>query len=406
MHKEKIGIIGLGKLGLPMLSAFVDRGFDVIGYDINEQLISALKHKKNPYKEPGIENISSSDLKWSSRFYSNLNDFILLADIIFLIVPTPTKDEIFDISFLRSALENINVFAKKNNKKITCVITSTVNPGDCDNLQKELGKIGEEGFSLTLVYSPEFIALGSVLRDMLNPDIVLLGGENGEALDKIFSIYSRLYKTFPEFHRLTFFEAETAKIAINTYVTTKISFANMVGVFVESATGSRESSQKVLNAIGGDSRIGRKYFRYGVSYGGPCFPRDNRAFSAHLKLMKINSDLPAATDSMNDFILQYWLRRIKSESFDALVIVGLAYKAGTDFLEESFMLKLGHLLIDKVAVFFVDDLIDSSDGLIKITDSSYLKYLSPYKKILVLKNYGNCDFSEKMGDITIVDVWN
>ena len=100
MNKEKIGIIGLGKLGLPMLSAFVSRGFDVFGYDLSEKLITTLKSGSNPYKEPGIDKVIGSDVAWSNRFFHKLEKLIEEVDVLFLIVPTPTKGETFDISFL------------------------------------------------------------------------------------------------------------------------------------------------------------------------------------------------------------------------------------------------------------------------------------------------------------------
>lgn len=405
MIKEKIGIIGLGKLGLPMLSAFVSRGFDVVGYDLSEKLIATLKGGVNPYKEPGIDSVISSDKDWSNRFFNQLENIIEEVDVLFLIVPTPTKGDTFDISFLEKALDNISIFAAQKNKMLTCVITSTVNPGDTEILQKET-KQKSSGL-INLVYSPEFIALGSVLKDMLYPDVVLLGGDHLESVDKVFSIYSRLYLSFPEYHRLSFFEAETAKIAINTYVTTKISFANMVGMFIEKATGSRVGSQRVLNAIGGDSRIGRKYFKYGVSYGGPCFPRDNRAFTSHLISQKIHAAIPKATDDINNSILDYWEEKINTGKFDALVLGGLAYKEGTDFLEESFMIKLGNLMVkNNKSVFYYDDLVDECENFIQLNNNTYFDKLKTFNKVLVLKNYGEFNFKNELNNLSIINVWN
>ena len=348
INEDKIGIIGLGKLGLPMLSAFIKRGFNPLGYDIDNDLIAKLKKKSNPYQEPGINEIIESDNSWSRRFYNDLNAFLAEVNIVFLIVPTPTKDVIFDISYLDNALQNIsNYLQQSKDKFLNVVITSTVNPGDCDRF---MIKYKDTNFSI--VYSPEFIALGSVLNDMLHPDIVLLGGSSIRSVDEIFSIYNRLYESHPEYHRLNFFEAETAKIGINTYVTTKISFANTIGMFIEKNLKSRESSQKVLNAIGGDSRIGRKYFKYGVSYGGPCFPRDNRALARHLENSKIPSVIPKSTDDLNNFIIEFWKQKIIEENYDALVIIGIAYKSGTDFLEESFMIRLIESV--KIPSFYAD----------------------------------------------------
>jgi len=313
MYKEKIGIVGLGKLGLPMMAAFISRGFDVFGYDINQNLIETLRSNINPYKEPGLQEIINQTPDWNARFIDSLEDLITKVDFLFLIVPTPTKGKIFDVSYLNKAIESVLDICNKNKnkKKLTCVVTSTVNPGDCDQIQ---ANFSDKNYTkISFVYSPEFIALGSVFKDMLHPDVVLLGGEDQDAIDKIFSIYSRLYKTYPEFHRLNFFEAETAKIAINTFVTTKISYANTIGTFIDRATGSRESAQRVLNAVGGDTRIGRKYFKYGASYGGPCFPRDNRALGYHLEKFNVSSAIPEATDSFNDKLTDYWIEFIQKK---------------------------------------------------------------------------------------------
>jgi UDPglucose 6-dehydrogenase len=398
-YNDKVGIIGLGKLGLPMLCAFIKRGFNPIGYDINLKLIETLKQGKNPYKEDGLEQVIEYDDGWHNRFYSDLDNFLSQVNLIFLIVPTPTKNDIFDCSYVDSSIEQINHYLKGKKQNITVVITSTVNPGDCSNLSSKY-----ERENLHLVYSPEFIALGTVLRDMLNPDIVLLGGNNIDAIDKVFSVYSRLYKSHPEYHHLNFFEAEVAKIAINSYVTTKISYANTIGMFVEENTHSRESSQRVLDAIGGDSRIGRKYFKYGVSFGGPCFPRDNKALAKHLEDNSVPSNIPRSTDLVNSNILDYWKERIKNNHYDALVVIGIAYKPGTDFLEESFMIKLVNSV--SIKTFFYDDLVLDINKSMKITDENHQSLLKSFKKVLVLNNYGSFKFSTELENLTIIDLWN
>jgi len=101
-YKDKIGIIGLGKLGLPMLSAFIKQNFNPIGFDIDPKLIQLLKSKKNPYQEPGIQNIIDNDNSWSQRFYDDLPIFISKVDTIFLIEPTPTKNNIFDKIYIEN----------------------------------------------------------------------------------------------------------------------------------------------------------------------------------------------------------------------------------------------------------------------------------------------------------------
>jgi UDPglucose 6-dehydrogenase len=400
MKNNSIGIIGLGKLGLPMLSAFIKRGFDVNGYDINQSLITKLRSRSNPYNEPGVSEIIISDEKWSDRFFNNIDEFLETSNFFFLIIPTPTLDETFDISYLKSSIQQISKCLRKLNKKATLIVTSTVNPGDCERISAEYLK--DENISL--VYSPEFIALGSVLKDMLHPEVVLLGGDDDDAIDQVFSIYSKLYESHPEYHRLSLVEAEIAKIAINTFVTTKISFANMIGTLVEKKTNSRNAAQKVLNAIGGDTRIGRKYFRYGASYGGPCFPRDNRALAAHLKAENVVYSIASATDETNEYILQSWIERITLNKYDAIVLIGVAYKDGTDFLEESFMLKIGSYFSGEIDVFYSDPLC-IIDNWAKINDDNHHYLLKNKKKVLALTNYGNLDLS-MFPQVEELDIWS
>ncbi len=402
MISKKIGIVGLGKLGLPMLAAFVDRGFDPSGYDLNLDLISSLKAGKNVLNEPGLSDVIKNDENWKDRFYDDLQEFSNNANIFFFIVPTPTLDEKFNVKLLLEAMNSLAKILHDKQSDAIFVITSTVNPGDCSRMNNLLKAFGS---NINLVYSPEFIALGSVFEDMLNPDIVLLGGEDDSSLDTVFSIYSKLYKSHPEFHRLSFLEAETAKIAINTFVTTKISFANMIGEFIESKTSSRVSSQRVLNAIGGDSRIGRKYFKYGGSYGGPCFPRDNRALAFHLKEANVNADIPYATDKVNRFVLDSWFTRLRNKHIDAIILGGLAYKKGTDFTEESFIIKLGEKLMETHSVFFVDPLIENYKDFKKITEGNIDSIQKNYKTICFLNNYYLPDFIDKKR-IQVIEIWN
>lgn len=400
MKNISIGIIGLGKLGLPMLSAFVKRGFDVNGYDINHSLIEALRSRRNPYNEPGVSEIIDNDVNWSNRFFDNLYEFLKTSNCLFLIVPTPTANDIFDTSYLEKSIKEIADYIKKLNKKVILTVTSTVNPGDCEKIYNSYLK--DE--SISMVYSPEFIALGSVLKDMLHPEVVLLGSNDDYAIDRVFSIYSKLYESHPEYHRLTLVEAEIAKIAINTFVTTKISFANMIGTLVEKKTSSRNAAQKVLNAIGGDTRIGRKYFKYGTSYGGPCFPRDNRALAAHLKSENVVSAIASATDETNEYILQSWIERITSNSYDAIILKGVAYKNGTDFLEESFMIKIGNYFFRKIDVFYSDPLC-TINNLLKISEDNCNELLNNKKKVLLLNNYGDLDLS-MFSQVEEVKIWS
>src|SRR5262249_52271792 len=131
------------------------------------------------------------------------------------------------------------------------------------------------GVDFGYCYSPTLIALGSVVRDFMNPDLVMIGETDARSGKMLESLYNSIFDSKPKFHHVKPAEAELAKISINTFVTTKISFANMLGEIAGKMSGVNVDN--VTKILGSDSRIGPKYLRAGGSYGGPCFPRDNRA---------------------------------------------------------------------------------------------------------------------------------
>jgi len=143
----------------------------------------------------------------------------------------------------------------------------------------------------------------------------------------------------PKVLRMKIIEAEIAKIAINSYVTTKISFSNQISEICEKVPGT--SAVNVLDAIGSDSRIGQSYLKQGTSYGGPCFPRDNKAFAKFASNIGVFLDLAHSTDDVNNRQndrLNNLLKKIAPNAYNIL-IVGVSYKKDTDVIEESPALK-------------------------------------------------------------------
>src|SRR5439155_6007964 len=127
-------------------------------------------------------------------------------------------------------------------------------------------------------YNPEFIALGSVIRDMRNPDMVLIGESDQRSGEMLAGIHRGICESNPTIAHMNFVNAELAKLSINTFVTTKISYANMLAEICESLPGA--DVDVVTRAVGADSRVGLKYLKGALGYGGPCFPRDNLALAA------------------------------------------------------------------------------------------------------------------------------
>ena len=128
-----------------------------------------------------------------------------------------------------------------------------------------------------LCYNPEFIALGNVVRDLLNPDFILVGESDSTAGDTLESLYRSTCDNHPPIRRMDLMNAEIAKLALNTYVTTRITYANMLAEICERLPGA--DVDVVTSAIGLDSRVGTRCLKGATAYGGPCFPRDNLAFA-------------------------------------------------------------------------------------------------------------------------------
>jgi UDPglucose 6-dehydrogenase len=170
---------------------------------------------------------------------------------------------------------------------------------------------------------------------MLEPDMVLIGESDTRAGDALEHLYSGVCENDPPFRRMSLVNAELTKIAVNTYVTMKISYANALADMCERLAGA--DVEAVTDALGLDTRIGSKYLRGGLAYGGPCFPRDNKAFGVLARDLGTEPLLAEATDAVNVAQTDRLARVVQSrlEPGSAVGILGLAYKPHTAVVEES-----------------------------------------------------------------------
>lgn len=334
-----IGVVGLGKLGAPLAAVYASAGFPVIGYDLNSEAVAAVNAGKAPVSETNLQFVMDNPEN-NLCATTDAKDLVTRADITFLIVPTPTVDGGgFSNEHILSALEALAPALKDKVNHHLLVICSTVMPGSMDReivptLEALTGKkVG--GGQLGLCYNPEFIALGSVIHNMRNPDIVLIGESDENSGEILAGLHHRICENSPDIQRMNFVNAELTKLAINTFVTTKISYANMLAEICENLPDANVDI--VTNAIGGDSRIGRKYLTGAIKYGGPCFPRDNQALSAVGETIGVECTLAAATDRINDRQTDRLMRFVSAiaQPQDQICIAGLTYKADTSETIES-----------------------------------------------------------------------
>lgn len=329
-----IGLIGVGKLGICLGLCLEKAGFKILCNDININLLDLIKNKQLISTEPLVEQLLNVSKNVIVTYDQNE---IFEKNIIFILVPTPSlPDGSYDHSAIEHIVDNLNKYYKYKNylEKKYIVICSTVMPKYCDNLQERLSK-----YNIEVNYSPEFIAQGTIIRDMLNPDIVLIGERSKESGDILENIYNKFVDNNPKICRLSPLEAEITKISLNCFLTTKIAFANCIGDLVKTVGGN---PNKVLSAIGSDSRVGNKYLKWGYGFGGPCFPRDNRALNFFAKNNNIINNIGEATDKSNSLHLEYQYTYILNNipKDNNILFTYITYKPDSSILEESQQLKL------------------------------------------------------------------
>lgn len=335
---DRVSVIGLGKLGASMAAAFADRGLSVIGVDVNQQTIDLVNKGMAPVQETNLgETIAAN--KERIRATASHEDAVLNSDISFVIVPTPSDERgAFSLQYAEWAFEEIGKALAKKKGYHNIVLTSTVLPGATRQallpiLERESGKKAGKDFGLC--YSPEFIALGSIIRDFLNPDFTLLGEFDEKCGTHLEDVYKLVMGENTPCARMSLENAELTKISVNTFVTTKITFANMLAEMCEKLPGG--NVDVVTNALGMDSRIGRKYLTGSIGYGGPCFPRDNVALSFMARELGIEARLAETTDSMNRSIANKVSAKILPmvRKGATVAVLGLSYKPFSHVTEES-----------------------------------------------------------------------
>ena len=417
---QTVSVIGLGKLGSPFLATCASRGFKVIGLDVNSHFVNLISQGKAPVYEPKL----ADTIKKNKNRITTTTDYNLAianTDITFVIVPTPsTTNGSFSNKYILSAAINIAKVLSKKEKFHVIVIVSTVIPTSINKqiiplIEKISGK--KVGINFGVCYNPEFIALGSVIDNLLNPDIVLIGESDEKSGEIMQKFYRKFLLNKPKIFKMNIVNAEIAKIALNSFITTKISFANTLAQICASVPGG--DVDKVTEAIGQDSRIGQKYFKGGLPFGGPCFPRDNRAFSYFADKQKVLAPLPKATDIVNKNMHNFLINKIirSTGSGKKVSIIGLAYKNNTDVVEESEGIKIANILSakgykvsvwDPIALNNAKKYLSSQIKISKslkscVSDCDILAIMTPWDSF---KNIKTSLLKRKYKKLILLDCWN
>ena len=369
----KIGVIGIGKLGLCTAEVLKKYGHDVIGMDINKKIVKKINSGICPTDETDLKEYME---KYPIRATTDIRELIH-SDISFIITPTPSlPDGSFDDKYVKEAVFSLLDYLPRERYHLFNIV-STVMPGTCREIEREISKYRTRK-SFGIAYNPEFIAQGSILKDFQNPDFVLMGG-NIRALDILTKVYSFIPQE--KLKRMSLENAEIAKLALNSFVTMKINYGNLIANMCENIKNG--DCDIVSDAIGTDSRIGNKCLKGGTSYGGPCFPRDNVALFKFCEDNGIEASILRSTDVMNENhnLRLYMKVRDMIPMGGTVAILGLPYKPNTSILTESAGVKLQERLRNDYKIQI--DNVKGADLAVVMLPQTHLNISKMRKKVVI-----------------------
>jgi len=423
IRTDSISIVGLGKLGLPLAAVFADSGYKTFGIDINKSVVNSINEGVSPIIENGLDVLIKKFGGKSLIASADFNDAIKDSDVTYILTATPSMDDgSFSNEQIESALKNLaQSLAKIDKKNHLFVISSTVMPGSITKsfiplIEKYSNKKLNNDFFVA--YCPDTVALGEVINGFQNPDFVIIGQSDDKSGLIVKEIHERITKNNPPIKCISIASAEIAKVALNAYITMKISFANNLANISEKVSGS--DVDEITGTIGLDKRISPYYFKGGMSFGGTCFPRDTFAFNRLSQDLGISTELFDAVENINqhqdNYLAELVLGKVKNKSSNRITILGMSFKMGTPVIEESAGLKLVNNLLKKSP----NTRINAIDPKAKINCESYFmdkieifSHISDQlnnSDIIVLIN-NEKDFIEKIynlepnKNIVIIDCW-
>lgn len=337
-----VAILGCGKLGLPMAALYASCGHHIIAVDSNEALIEQLTTHTFRTDEPEVEPLLkqyAANLSFERLPY----EAVLKSDIVFIVVPTPSKaDGTFTSEYVVTAARQIGTALHDKQGYTLVVVVSTLMPGQMDAdvqpaLEQTSGK--RAGFGFGLCYSPEFIALGRVIEGLRKPDYVLIGHRQPQEAQLLKRFYETVTPALA--HYMDYINAELAKLATNAYLSLKIAYANVLGQICETLPGA--NVDVVTQAVGADHRIGGAYLRAGLPAGGVCLPRDLDAMGV-LSRPSFLTDIPKWNKFYFDEVAREIERRLRRK--DHILVMGTAYSATSSLETQSWGYALEHALKD------------------------------------------------------------
>jgi UDPglucose 6-dehydrogenase len=341
----KITIIGTGFVGVVTAAVYASFGHEVVGLDIDDKKIEALRNSKVPFYEPQLEELLALTQKNGQlTFTTSYQEAISNSDVIIVAVGTPSADDgNADLKYVFAACESAAPYLKP---KSIVVIKSTVPPGTLPIVDEKIKKISQVEFITAAL--PEFLKEGSAVQDSLHPDRIVIGTRS----DYGFEILKKLHEPLgAPIIQISPESAQMAKYAANAYLATRITFINQIADLCEK---NGADVQEVIKAIGDDKRIGTHYWYPGFGYGGSCFPKDVKELAHYSRSVGEKNNLFNKLHELNENRIQKLLDQYAQEigGFDnkIVAVLGLSFKPNTDDMREAPSVKLIPYLLEKNAI--------------------------------------------------------
>ena len=362
---KKICCIGAGYVGGPTMAVIAQKNphIQITVVDINEARIAAWNNDdlaNLPIYEPGLDEVVAEARGRNLFFDTNVDKAIDEADMIFISVNTPTKTYgkgkgmAADLKYIELCARQIARVAKSD--KIV-VEKSTLPVRTAQAIKRILDQTGN-GVNFKILSNPEFLAEGTAIQDLMNPDRVLIGGEESEAIEALASIYGA-WVPQEQILRTNVWSSELSKLTANAFLAQRVSSINAISELCE-ASGA--DVNEVARAIGMDSRIGSKFLKASVGFGGSCFQKDilNLVYIAKTYGLDEVADYWEQVIIMNDFQKSRFAERIVTTLFNTvndkkIAFLGWAFKKDTNDTRESAAIYVANDLMEEEAQIHVFD---------------------------------------------------
>ena len=356
----KVGIIGLGFVGLSLATFLSSKNVQVTGIDTDKTKIQTIQKGIPPFYEQNLQQYLKKAIKTGLKLKTEISNDVFSNDFIFITVSTPiNKRNEIDLDHLKTAIRSLNKKLQFSKKTPTIIIKSTVVPGTTIQTIKPMleGNSFQESTDFNLLTNPEFLREGSAIKDTKSPHVVIVGGNDAKSRKKLVEFYKKIYPKNQNYVETNTTTAEMIKYANNAFLATKITFINSIANMCQKIPDTNVDD--IAKVMGMDPRISRLFLNAGPGFGGSCFPKDLQALITYSKNIGYSPKLLETVQDCNNqqvnSIIKLLKKNIKNLRNKKIGILGLAFKENTNDIRESVSVNLIKKLLREKCIVNVHD---------------------------------------------------